>query len=203
MAVASGALLSYYHYEKERKQTAFQPVVTIGRAALGGPFSLISADGVPTSSSSLSGRYLMLYFGFTHCPDICPTELRKMEEALALYHQHYPQHPITPIFISIDPHRDTPQRLQHYRQQYSPSFLFLTGTPDEIKAVAKSYRVYYSAPEGEGDDYLVDHSIFFYLLDRQGEVMDYFGKNLTADEIARKLCTIIPQDNGLTGKGSK
>ena len=202
MVLVLGGLLAYYNYEKERRQSAFQPVVSIGRAAIGGDFDLISADGQPVSSTGLRGQYLMLYFGFTHCPDICPTELRKMEEALAAFHSRFPQpqQRITPVFISIDPHRDTPERLRAYRQQWSPSFLFLTGSAADIKKVARAYRVYYSAPEGGADDYLVDHSIFFYLIDRQGEVMDYFGKNLTADEIAGKLCHVIPEDNNAAGK---
>ena len=214
MIVAAGGLLAFYNYEKERKQTAFQPVVSIGRAALGAPFSLVSHTGDTVTSDQLKGNYAMIYFGFTHCPDICPVELQKMEKALAAYHTHYPNHPIQPVFISIDPHRDTPQRLQQYKQQYSPSFLFLTGSAEQIQQVARGYRVYYSAPDlpaaaaatgsegaegaegGEGvDDYLVDHSIFFYLLDRDGEVMDYYGKNMTWDEIVKKLCQIIPADN--------
>ena len=199
MLLTAGGLLAYYNYEKERKQTAFQPVVSIGRAALGGPFTLTAHTGEEVSSEQLKGRYAMVYFGFTHCPDICPTELAKMEAALSAYHAQYPQYPITPVFISIDPQRDTPQRMAAYKAQYSPSFLFLTGTPQQIKDVARSYRVYYSAPdeaaEGGSDDYLVDHSIFFYLLDRQGEVMDYYGKNVTSDEIVKKLLRIIPEDN--------
>ena len=200
MLVTAGGLLAYYNYEKERKQTAFQPVVSIGRAALGGPFTLVSHTGETVTSEQLKGRYAMIYFGFTHCPDICPTELAKMEQALTAYHKQHPNHPIQPIFISIDPHRDTPERMQQYKQQYSPSFLFLTGTPQQIKDVARHYRVYYSAPDevtagGAEEDYLVDHSIFFYLLDREGEVMDYYGKNLTSEEIATKLCRIIPEDN--------
>ena len=200
MLVTAGGLLAYYNYEKERKQTAFQPVVSIGRAALGGPFTLVSHTGETVTSEQLKGRYVMIYFGFTHCPDICPTELAKMEQALAAYHAQHPAHPIQPVFISIDPQRDTPERMQQYKQQYSPSFLFLTGSTEQIKEVARHYRVYYSAPEtapvGEGEEgYLVDHSIFFYLLDREGEVMDYYGKNLTWEEIAQKLCRIIPEDN--------
>ena len=198
MLATVGGLLAYYNYEKERKQTAIQPVISIGRASLGAPFTLTAHTGETVSSEQLKGRYAMVYFGFTHCPDICPTELAKMEQALAAYHRQQPGHPIQPIFISIDPQRDTPQRMQQYKQQYSPSFLFLTGTPEQIKEVARGYRVYYSAPDEvrEGDEeYLVDHSIFFYLLDRDGEVMDYYGKNLTSDEIADKLCRIIPEDN--------
>ena len=214
MLVTAGGLLAYYNYEKERKQTAFQPVVSIGRAALGGPFTLVSHTGETVTSEQLKGRYVMIYFGFTHCPDICPTELAKMEAALATYHAQHPHHPIQPVFISIDPQRDTPARMQQYKQQYSPSFLFLTGTPEQIKEIARHYRVYYSAPDivpapvvadssssgsgGSGGDvegYLVDHSIFFYLLDRDGEVMDYYGKNMTSEEIANKLCRIIPEDN--------
>ena len=198
MLVTAGGLLAYYNYEKERKQTAFQPVVSIGRAALGGPFTLVSHTGETVTSEQLKGQYAMIYFGFTHCPDICPVELQKMEQALSAYHSQHPRHPIQPVFISIDPQRDTPQRMAQYKQQYSPSFLFLTGTPQQIKDVARTYRVYYSAPDEvqDGEEgYLVDHSIFFYLLDREGEVMDYYGKNMTSEEIAQKLCRIIPEDN--------
>ena len=211
MLVTAGGLLAYYNYEKERKQTAFQPVVSIGRAALGGPFSLVSHTGDTVTSDQLKGQYAMIYFGFTHCPDICPTELAKMESALAAYHSTHPTLPIQPIFISIDPQRDTPARMQQYKQQYSPSFLFLTGTTQQIKDVARHYRVYYSAPDevaagegGEGEEgYLVDHSIFFYLLDREGEVMDYYGKNMTSEEIAVKLARIIADDNKQKPAGGK
>lgn len=200
MVATVGGLLAYYEYERDRKATAIQPVVSIGRVALGGPFELVDNEGKVFSSKDLLGNYALVYFGFTHCPDICPAELKKMEEALTAYHAKMtdPSVRIQPVFITIDPKRDTPERLANYKQQWSPSFKFLTGTVDQIRDIARKYRVYYSAPEGDTDeDYLVDHSIFFYLLDKNGEVVDYLGKNMTAPEVTARLTQFAQQDSGI------
>jgi protein SCO1/2 len=107
---------------------------------------------------------------------------------------------VVPIFISIDPKRDTPERLQEYRKAHPiPGMRWLTGSADQIESAAKAFRVYFSAPDtaaGADDDYLVDHSIFFYLMDRQGEFLQYFGKDLTAGELAHKLMMNIADDYG-------
>lgn len=198
MLATVGGLLAYYEYEREKRATAIQPVVSIGRASLGGEFALVDSDGQPFGSADLLGRYALIYFGFTHCPDICPAELKKMEESLAAYHSRMPGDGarIQPVFISIDPRRDTSARLKDYQKQWSPSFKFLTGTTDQIRDIARKYRVYYSAPDEDGDDdYLVDHSIFFYLLDKRGEVVDYLGKNMTAPEVTARLVKFAQADN--------
>jgi protein SCO1/2 len=109
-----------------------------------------------------------------------------------------PQHPIVPVFISIDPRRDTPARMKAYKKDYMPQMLWLTGTDEEVSKVAKAYRVYYSAPdvdEGADDDYLVDHSIFFYLLDREGHFVEFFGKSKSAEEVAQRMAQLVVTDN--------
>jgi len=192
-----GAAVLYYRYQQDKQQNTIR-VETIGTPLLGGPFSLIDDNGKRVTSDSLKGRYVLLYFGFTYCPDICPTELRKMETALQQYASMQPQHPITPVFISIDPARDTPKRLKEYKKGYSPAMLWLTGTDAEVSAVAKAYRVYYSAPEvepGSDDDYLVDHSIFFYLLDREGQFLEFFGKSKSAEEVSQRMAQLVAADN--------
>lgn len=212
--LAGCALLTYYNIERARKQTEIKQVVSIGRAAIGGPFELTSSDGKTVSSESLQGQYLMLYFGFTHCPDICPAEMIKMNDALDKFDVQIRQHrnargvpdsqlSVKPVFISIDPARDTPVRLAQYAATESPTrsaprskdMLWLTGPDEVVRRVARLYRVYYSAPDVKpGEDYLVDHSIFFYLVDKRGDVLEYFGKSLTSQEVADKMTKLIGQD---------
>lgn len=110
----------------------------------------------------------------------------------------HPTHPIVPVFVSIDPRRDTSARLHAYKKDYDPRMLWLTGSDAEVSAVAKAYRVYYSAPdvaEGSDEDYLVDHSIFFYLLDREGQFMEFFGKSKSAEEVAGKMAQLVAAEN--------
>jgi protein SCO1/2 len=104
---------------------------------------------------------------------------------------------VVPVFISIDPKRDTTARLQEYKKQWNPKMLWLTGNFTQVEDVAKKFRVYYSAPdvkEGEDQDYLVDHSIFFYLMDKRGDFMEYFGKWMSAEEVANKMRQTISAD---------
>lgn len=203
LIIVGGAAVVYFRYQQDKLQNTVR-VETIGKPLLGGPFNLIDDSGKRVSSDSMKGKYVLLYFGFTHCPDICPTELKKMEEALDQFEKIHPSHPITPVFISIDPRRDTVARLRDYKKAYDPRMLWLTGSPEEVAAVAKSYRVYYSAPDvasGSDDDYLVDHSIFFYLLDREGQFMEFFGKSKSAEEVAGRMAQLVGAEN--TASNSK
>jgi cytochrome oxidase Cu insertion factor (SCO1/SenC/PrrC family) len=106
--------------------------------------------------------------------------------------------PIVPLFISIDPKRDTPARLREYKTKFSPRVQWLTGTDDEVRAMTKAFRIYYSSSEtaeGADEDYLLDHSIFFYLMDRDGKFGEVFGSNVTPDEIAMKTAKFIQAEN--------
>jgi protein SCO1 len=210
ISLASGLALLYYRLASDRvtRSAAKSEVTSVGRASIGGPFELVDNNGKTIKSSDLHGKYSIIYFGFTHCPDVCPTELKKLESALESLTSSPAAGPwikgraLLPIFISIDPRRDTPTRLSEYSRTYGHltdqfGMVWLTGSDPAIRSVARAYRVYYSAPEvkeGSDQDYLVDHSIFFYLVDRQGEVLDYMGKNLSAQEMADKIETAIQND---------
>ena len=129
----------------------------------------------------------MVYFGFSHCPDICPEELDKMARTIDLVKaspQNVPE--MVPVFITCDPARDTPAVLKEYLKEFHPDLIGLTGTWEQIKSVCKAYRVYFSTPEGvkKGEDYLVDHSIYFYLMDPEGDFVEAIGRQHSPEQAA-------------------
>jgi protein SCO1/2 len=128
---------------------------------------------------------LQVYFGFTHCPDICPEELDKMSIAIDLVNAKSPS-ALRPVFITCDPARDTPAVLKTYLSEFHPSLIGLTGTWEQIKAVCKAYRVYFSTPPDvkPGQDYLVDHSIYFYLMDPDGDFVEAIGRQHSPQKAA-------------------
>lgn len=187
---------------RDTDQVANTKVMTYqvaGKLELGGPFSgLIDQDGKPASSDQYIGKYPLMYFGFTHCPDICPTELKKMMLALDRVEKEAPDvyAMIKPIFISVDPLRDTIPKLKSYSKEYHPRIRWLTGPYDKLLEVAKKYRVYFSIPDDvtADDDYNVDHSIFFFLMDKQGQMLNYYGQNMTADEVAKSMIGVVREN---------
>jgi len=122
-----------------------QPVQSSGAALIGGPFSLVGADGKPVTDRDFRGRYMLIFFGFTHCPDICPAELQVIAQALEQLGDKAKT--VVPIFITLDPERDTPQAMANYVKSFGPNFVGLTGSPEAIEAAAKAYRVAYSKVE--------------------------------------------------------
>ncbi|TRX94047.1 hypothetical protein FHL15_005125 [Xylaria flabelliformis] len=129
-----------------------------------------------------------VYFGFTHCPDICPEELDKMAQMFNLVEAEFPG-AVTPVFITCDPARDDPKVLKSYLAEFHPKFIGLTGTYDEIKNVCKAYRVYFSTPKDvkPGQDYLVDHSIYFYLMDPEGDFVEALGRQHSPQQAAKVI----------------
>ncbi|EEB09353.1 copper chaperone Sco1 [Schizosaccharomyces japonicus yFS275] len=204
MLLAGVGLLYYYRREKRRLQQLPTPqrtstVVTNTRSSLpiGGPFSLIDQHGARFSSDDLKGRYALVYFGFTRCPDVCPDELDKMTDAVDMINK-VSGDVVTPVFITCDPLRDPPSEVAEYLQDFHPKMVGLTGSYDEVKAACKAYRVYFSTPRNvdpEKDDYLVDHSVFIYLLGPDGKFLDVFGRNSSAKEIAEKVCAMAKAAN--------
>ncbi|CAE6497362.1 unnamed protein product [Rhizoctonia solani] len=194
--VATGASLYYYFTtekakleERKRQQAADSKV---GKPKVGGPFQLVSHENKPFSDTDLLGKWCLIYFGFTRCPDICPEELDKMGEVVdAIDATHGPI--IQPVFISCDPARDSVPVVKKYTAEFHPRLIGLTGTYEQVKAACKAYRVYFSTPPNasENDDYLVDHSIFFYLMDPKGQFVDAFGKSQTADMVKEKVDNAI------------
>jgi protein SCO1/2 len=187
---AGGGLWAYFTYEKERmaRKRIAEQTKGIGKPKVGGPFHLKDHNGQPFSNEDMLGKYSLVYFGFTHCPDICPDELDKMA---LMYDKVVAEcgNVILPIMITCDPARDNPSVLKEYLAEFHPDFIGLTGTHEEIKDVCKAYRVYFSTPKDvkPGQDYLVDHSIYFYLMDPEGDFVEAIGRNFTADQAAKVI----------------
>ncbi|KAI0143810.1 SCO1 protein [Xylariaceae sp. FL1272] len=189
--VAAGAgLMWYFEEEKKRMQRRRIAEATkgVGKPKVGGDFALVDQEGRPFGSKDLKGRYSLVYFGFTHCPDICPDELDKMARMYDLVEESAPG-AVAPIFITCDPARDDPKVLKTYLAEFHPKFVGLTGSYDEIKDVCKSYRVYFSTPKDvkPGQDYLVDHSIYFYLMDPEGDFVEALGRQHSPDQAAKVI----------------
>lgn len=172
----------------ERRAAATNGAAGTGTANVGGPFSLVDHTGRPVTDQDYAGRYMLVFFGFTFCPDICPTELQTIAQAMD---QLAPdeQDRVQPLFITINPERDRPAALAEYVNLFHPRIVGLTGTPEQVAAVAKAYRVYYarSKEAGEGPDYLMDHSTFVYLMGPDGRFISLFRNGVTADELVTAL----------------
>jgi protein SCO1/2 len=145
----------YYRTARARKLTeSASRVESVGTPLLGGPWSLVDSSGRPFSSGDLLGRYVLLYFGFTYCPDICPSELQKMAAVVrALEKKPALKGRVAPVFISVDPARDTCEQVGAYCKDFHPDLIGLTGTPGQVAQAAKAFRVYFSEVDRkEGDD---------------------------------------------------
>ena len=157
-----------------------------GEALVGGPFSLIDQTGKRVSEKDFLGRYMLVFFGYTYCPDICPTELQVMTAALESMGTEADR--IQPIFITIDPERDTPQVLAGYVENFGPRLVGLTGSPGEIATVAKAYRAYYAKAGASGtEDYLMDHSSTIILMGPDGRFVKYFTYTTNAAALSAAL----------------
>ena len=154
-------------------------------AAIGGPFHLIDQDGKPFSDQDLKGKSFLVFFGFTHCPDVCPTTLFEISEIMR---KLGPQADRTAaLFISVDPERDTPEAMKDYLSSFDPHLRGLTGDAAALAAVAKAYRVYYKKVPLEGGDYTMDHTAIVYLMDKDGRFVSPFNMRRTADVAAAEL----------------
>lgn len=166
------------------------------QAVIGGPFALQDGTGKTVTQADFAGKYMLIYFGYTYCPDVCPTSLQTMANALS---QLPPEKvaKVAPIFISVDPDRDTPQSVGQYVTHFYPTMVGLTGTPEQVAAVAKAYRVYYAKvvdkndPDSASKTYLMDHSAITYLMGPDGTFISHFSHDATPDQMAHKLAEVL------------
>lgn len=168
---------------------------TDSASTIGGPFQLTDQNGRRRSDAEFRGKLMLIYFGFTYCPDVCPTALTVVTTALDQLGDAADA--VVPILITIDPERDTPAVLKDYVAQFSPRYIGLTGTDREIAQVAKAYRVYYAKSPGSGGaPYLMDHTSLLYLVDQNGRFHTHFTHSSRAEDIAaavRKLLANPPK----------
>jgi protein SCO1/2 len=184
--VAAIAVAATYALLPDRSDTA-TPVVAASSTPAGGPFALRDGTGATITDQTFRGRWELVFFGYTYCPDLCPTTLSTIADAL---HELGPlAAQIQPIFITIDPRRDTPEIVGAYVKNFDPRIVGLTGSPEEIAAVAAEYKVYYAVHKtGDGpDDYLMDHSGFVYLMNPEGKFARVLNGDSSGKVLADKL----------------
>ncbi len=161
-----------------------------GKADIGGAFQLVNQNGQPANQDLLKGKWTAVFFGFTYCPDVCPTTLQTLAQAQRELGADAKDLQI--VFFSVDPERDTPQAINTYLSSdaFPKGVIGLTGTPEQVAAAAKAYRVYY-AKNGEGDDYVMDHSTFAYLMNPQGEFATLIPHGLPPKDVAERIRTAM------------
>jgi protein SCO1/2 len=166
-------------------QRALTGTVT-GEAQIGGPFALLDQDGQPITDQAFKGRLMLIYFGFTYCPDACPTALGVMSAALDRLDVAADR--VVPILVTVDPERDTPQVLKDYISNFHPRMIGMTGSAEQIARVANAYRVYYKkSPGATPEDYLMDHTLLVYLMNGDGKYITHFGPDATPDQMAEEI----------------
>lgn len=164
-----------------------------GQVAIGGPFDLIDHKGNTVTDKDLLGSYTLVYFGYTFCPDVCPTSLQTASTALEMLPMRK-SNKVVSLFITIDPERDTPEVMGEYVKHFHKSLIGLTGTLEQIKQAAKAYKIYYKKVVEDGkqeDEYLMDHSAFQYLMGPDGKYLTHFSHGITPEEMAKKLSEYI------------
>ena len=190
LAVLLGAGL-LWRYAPPSSGFVTGPAGQSGTASIGGPFALTDHRGNRVTEARLAGHLTLIYFGYATCPDVCPVELQTIGAALDLLAAGKPERlkDIQGFFITIDPERDTVAALADYMPNFHPKLTGLTGSPGEIAAAAKAWRVYYKKAEAEpgSESYLMDHSNIIYLMGRDGKFLAHFGTGAQAGEIAGKL----------------
>jgi protein SCO1 len=166
---------------------AGRKVLTSGKALIGGPFTLVGEGGAKVTDRDFRGRYMLVFFGFTHCPDICPAELQVIAASLEELGPEAKK--VVPIFITLDPERDTPQAVTAYVKNFGPSFVGLSGSPEAIAEAAKAYRVTYSKfqEDKSSDNYSIDHSALVYLMGPDGEYITHFAYGTPAAKMTESL----------------
>tara|TARA_B100000530_G_scaffold327927_1_gene268217 strand:+ start:72 stop:800 length:729 start_codon:yes stop_codon:yes gene_type:complete len=205
IATGSGVLFFFENEKKRRMKSIAENQKGVGKAAVGGPFELINAaTNKKFTDKDLLGNFSLIYFGFTTCPDICPDELEKMAEVIDIVEKEMEKQnsnpdnnassssslkrtPLVPVFISIDPERDTAKVVKEYVKEFHPKLIGLTGSKEQCAKAARAYRVYYHKTNESSKDYLVDHSIIMYLIDKNGDFVAFYGKNYEARPMAMSI----------------
>lgn len=170
-----------------------QPLVRADTAAVtvGGPFTLTAPDGTTVTDETYRGKWLLVFFGYTSCPDICPTTLSEIAAAIEELGPDAAK--LQPLFITVDPERDTPEVMGSFTAAFDPRIVGLTGSPQQIAAVSEAYGAYGVARQGEagGDDYLMDHGTYIYIMNPQGQFVEGLDSDTPSSGIAARLGELV------------
>ena len=173
-----------------RERAAGGEMVATGQPLVGGDFQLVDQEGRPVDQTILNGKWSLVFFGFTYCPDVCPTTMQVLGAAQQQLGPKADKFQV--VFISVDPERDTPEQIKTYlsNEVFPKGTIGLTGTPEQVAAAAKAYRVYYKKVP-QGDDYTMDHTGILYLMDPQGRFMTHFTPNTPPADMAARIRKLI------------
>ena len=174
----------------EQTAGAMMDDLMYGRGTVGGPFTLTDQNGVRRTDADFRGKVMLVYFGFTYCPDICPTDLQNI--GLALDRLGPAGEAVQPLFVTLDPERDTAEHLASYVELFHPRLIGLTGDTGAIRKAADAYKVFYArVPRSDGSDYTVDHSAFIYVMDRDGRYLGFFPPGTPPDRMADTIRPLV------------
>ncbi|XP_034019752.1 protein SCO2 homolog, mitochondrial [Thalassophryne amazonica] len=190
LLIGGGVLGMWWYMELEKQQNLQRKrIEQLKQVSVGqGSFSLLDHRGQRMTKKDFLGSWVLLYFGFTHCPDICPEELEKMSAIVDALDKDPGLPPVQPLFITVDPERDNVTAVAKYIKDFHPRLIGLTGTTEEVKQAGKDYRVYASAgPKDEDGDYIVDHTVLMYLISPDGLFLDYYNRLKNEVQIADSI----------------
>ncbi len=157
----------------------------VGGGDIGGPFTLVNGNGQTVTDKDVITKPSLIYFGYTFCPDVCPADNARNAEAVDILEER--GFDVQPVFISIDPERDTPEVVKEFAANLHPKMVGLTGSPEQVKAASLAYKTYYRKQEGDSEFYLMDHSTFTYLVMPGYGFVDFFKRDDTADAMADRV----------------
>ncbi len=166
-----------------------QGQVAGGTSEIGGPFTLVSETGETVTDQDVIDEPTLIYFGYTFCPDVCPIDIVRNAVAVDILEEK--GHRVKPVFISVDPKRDTPEVMADFTEGVHPRLLGLTGSDEQVKAASQAYRTYYKAQEGDDEFYLVDHSTFSYLTLPDAGFVEFFRRDADAETMADRVACFL------------
>jgi len=198
VALIAGAAAFLHFREKPPEETRREDAARLmnelmsGKAQVGGPFTLTDQYGNSRSLGDFRGKFVLLYFGYAFCPDVCPTDLAAMAQAIRTLGKEGDK--LLPVFVTLDPERDTQELLRNYVAAFHPRFVALRGTEDEVRRVATAYKVYFEKVKSPGSSaYLIDHMAFVFLLDRDGKYLAFFPPGTSAERMAVMVREVLAQ----------
>jgi protein SCO1 len=167
------------------------PATAAAQLQIGGHFELSTPDGRAVTEATFRGKWLLVYFGYTFCPDVCPATLMSIAQGLKKLGPRADK--VQPIFITVDPERDTPELIGQYVKDFDERFVGLSGSPQQIAAAARNFHVYYAVRKLGNNEYVVDHSSFIYVIDPNGTFVRLLSADLPGHEVADQLAQLIDQ----------
>mgnify|MGYP000418641139 CR=1 FL=1 len=183
------AVIAFFVWSKYLNMDPTPTATENSRALIGGPFELTDNTGTPVTDETFHGKFLLIYFGYTYCPDVCPMDLQIMADSLRLLSPEQLDQ-ITPVFVTVDPERDTVEAMSEYIKFFHEKLVGLTGTLEQIDTIKKAYKVY-AAKADDSADYLVDHTAYTYLMDKDGEFLQHFNHGEDPEAMAAKIATFV------------